>query len=163
MIRRRHSAAAVPHLQIPMTLRTTATILAAASALLLVRPLSLAAQATAPPAQDTAAATPADSAAADHGPRLLDPGQLERRERSFYPQLLHDAGVVGTARMRFTVKADGHIADIQSLNSSHDTFAEAAVHVVHGLRYAPAVSGGQPVDAVVTLLVEFSLPGHPAS
>ncbi|MBV9109880.1 MAG: energy transducer TonB [Gemmatimonadetes bacterium] len=149
-----------------MTLRTTATIFAAASALLLVRPLSLAAQTTAPAAQDTAtapAASPADIAVGDHEPRLLNPRQLEARERSFYPTLLHDAGVVGTAQMRFTVKADGRIADIQSLNSSHDTFAEAAVHVVHGLRYAPAVSGGHPVDAVVTLMVEFSLPGHPAS
>jgi protein TonB len=124
----------------------------------------VAAQTATAAAQDTAAAvSPADSAAEDHGPRLLDPGQLERRERSFYPPLLHDAGVVGTAKMRFTVKADGRITDVQPLNSSHDMFAEAARHVVHGLRYAPAVSGGHPVDAVVTLMVEFTLPGYHAN
>lgn len=150
-----------------MTFRTTATLLAAASALLLVRPPSLAAQATAPAAQDTAAAPGAmraDGAAGDHGPLLLHPRQLESRERMFYPTLLRDAGIVGNVETRFTVRADGRVTDIQILSDvSADAFADAARNVVQGLRYTPAVSAGHAVDAEVKLTVKFSIPGRPAS
>jgi TonB family protein len=146
-----------------MTLRTTATIFAAASALLLVRPLSAAAQTTAPAAQDTAAPAASDTTLGDHGPLLLNPRQLEARESMFYPTLLRDAGVVGIVKARFTVTANGRVTGVQVLSDVSDAFADAARNVVRGLRYAPAVSGGQPVDAEVKLDVKFDVPGHPAS
>jgi protein TonB len=122
--------------------------------LLLARPATAAAQTA---AADT---TPAAVAAADAGyqpPELLNAAELPRLKARYYPTLLRDAGVTGSARLRIEIDSLGSVRHSTVLYASHEMFAAAARQVARKLRFRPATEGGRPVASELAFPIEFQL------
>lgn len=108
---------------------------------------------SAPPTQP-AAQPPADAAPSepDREPRKLNEPALE------YPSSAYEAGIEGTARVGFTVTADGKIEDVRVLDSSGDSrLDQAAADYVRRLRFRPGIRNGKPADVRVSRSVQFKL------
>jgi TonB family protein len=79
-----------------------------------------------------------------------------------YPSALFEAGVAGTATVRFIVDTSG-VVEMSTLEitASHDLFAQAARQALSGARFTPAFLGGRRVRQVVALPFRFSPPRAP--
>ena len=134
--------------------------------------LLLLALAACAPAQPAASPAPASGTEAPAGrdrpyllsevdvqPVLLNREEVVRAMRANYPTLLRDAGVEGTATLRFVVGADGvpERSSIQAVSTTHPDFGPGGERVVAAMRFSPARLGGAPVRVYLTLPVSFSL------
>ena len=93
----------------------------------------------------------------DVQPELSNRGEVNRALSASYPTLMRDAGVTGTATVRFTVTELGEVDDasLQVVSATHDAFAPPALAVVRSMRFWPARKDGRPVAVRVTLPVTF--------
>jgi TonB family protein len=134
--------------------------------------LLLLALAACAPAQPAASSAPAPGTEAPAGrarpyelsevdtqPALLNREAVAAAIRANYPTLLRDAGVIGTATVRFVVGADGvpERSTIRAETSTHPDFGVAGERVAAAMRFSPATLGGAPVRVVLTLPISFSL------
>lgn len=100
------------------------------------------------------------------GPPVYQPCQLDREPRfhadSFavaYPPLLQQAGIEGLARVQVIVTAGGAIdsASVTVTGTMHRGFAPTVRRAALGMRFDPAMRGGEPVASLVTVDFEFAL------
>lgn len=96
--------------------------------------------------------------AADTLPVLLDASAVARAMQAAYPPLLRDAGVTGTAVLRFRVDSRGVPGEAEVVRASHPAFADAAKRALREARFS-APRGG---SAMVTLPFAFQLSGEAA-
>jgi protein TonB len=97
-------------------------------------------------------AAPVAAAAADSAPRLLSSPAPR------YPRNAQRRGIGGTVLLRVHVGTDGKPEDIDLIegSGSHD-LDRAAAEAVRRWRFAPAMRGGQPVEAAVQVPITFNL------
>ena len=64
-----------------------------------------------------------------------------------YPSILAQAGVSGSARIRYLIDTTGRVstASYEVIRASHELLASEVRRSVLGWRFAPALRGGQPV------------------
>ena len=75
-----------------------------------------------------------------------------------YPPKAAEAGVQGTVSVRFVVKSDGSIGEVQMLRGKSPELDAEAIRVVKSLpRFTPGRVGGKPVSAWYTLPIRFRL------
>jgi protein TonB len=98
------------------------------------------------------APAPPIAAAADSAPRLLSSPAPR------YPRNAQRRGIAGTVLLRVHVGTDGKPEDIDLIegSGSHD-LDRAATEAVRRWRFAPAMRGGQPVEAAVQVPITFNL------
>jgi TonB family protein len=90
-------------------------------------------------------------------PVLVNGAALTRALRREYPPALRDAGLRGSAEVRFRVTEQGIPADLRALEASHPAFGEAAVRALANARFRPARVDGSAVPYTLTLPVQFQL------
>lgn len=79
-----------------------------------------------------------------------------------YPSALFEAGVAGSATVRFIVDTAGLVEmPTLEITASHDLFAQAARQALSEARFTPALLGGRRVRQVVALPFRFSPPRSP--
>jgi TonB family protein len=71
----------------------------------------------------------------------------ENNPKPIYPLALQRAGIVGTVRVGFTVKADGSVNKVRIVQSDHPDLAEATRVAIAQWRFKPwTVDGGIPSE-----------------
>jgi TonB family protein len=76
-----------------------------------------------------------------------------------YPYRAMQAGVEGWVELRFTVKADGNVANVRVTNAAPaDTFDQAATKAVSKVRYQPVIQDGKAVAVETQVRVSFRIP-----
>ncbi len=96
-------------------------------------------------------------AAADQPPRPI------AQPSPAYPFDLRKEQIEGRVTLRFTVTADGSVADPVVVQSSNRVFRDLAVRAVRKWKYAPALKDGQPVSASVSQSFTFVVPEKEAA
>lgn len=84
-----------------------------------------------------------------------------RNARPRYPDLLLQAGVGGTVRVKFVVDTTGRVAPgagFQVLASSHDIFTFAVRQAVRGWSFEPGLKSGRPVMVWFEQVFDFNTP-----
>ena len=90
-------------------------------------------------------------------PEIENGAEVSRMIARIYPPMLRDAGIPGTAVVRFRVLEDGS-PDLSSLaveRASHDAFGDAAPRVVGRMRFRPGMIGGRAVATWMTIPISF--------
>jgi TonB family protein len=118
--------------------------------LLLVLPLAACA-----PAPETET-SPAASQSASGVPALQNGREAAQWMDRAFPLLLRDAQVTGEVVMDLTLDAQGNVADMRLVDSSHDAFTDPAESVAPRLRFAPPAQAGQRVR----VKLHFTLPSQ---
>jgi len=90
------------------------------------------------------------------GGNILAPTKI-RDVRPVYPPDAKAAGIQGLVIVQATVAADGTVKDISVLRSI-PALDQAAVDAVGQWLYRPTLYQGSPVDVIMTVTVNFSLP-----
>ena len=86
------------------------------------------------------------------------PPQLLERSAPVYPAEALRNQEQGSVRLRISVAADGSVADVQVLESSHSRALDrAAMDAVRGWKFRPATHDGQPVASTLDVPVDFRL------
>ncbi len=75
-----------------------------------------------------------------------------------YPQEARDANVQGIVIVEAIINRDGSVRDAQVLRSV-DMLDDAALDAVLQWRYTPTLLGGEPVEVIMTVTVNFTLSG----
>jgi TonB family protein len=75
-----------------------------------------------------------------------------------YPMGASRLRTEGSVRLRFVVREDGKVDEVEVIDSSNpgNGFEEAARKAIRNWRYAPAMRDGKPVDVFMEISVEFS-------
>jgi protein TonB len=76
-----------------------------------------------------------------------------------YPRQALDAGVQGIVIAEVLLDSDGNVADVRVLRS-HPLLEDAAVEAVLQWKYEPVLLNGEPVPAIMTITLNFLLPGE---
>lgn len=102
---------------------------------------------------------PIDVALAEEKPKLQNAAEVQRLLQRLYPPLLRDAGITGTATIKFVVNAQGRVdpGSVSVVSSTHEAFGEASTKVGEKLRFKPAKVGGRAVPVLVTMPVTWTL------
>jgi TonB family protein len=93
----------------------------------------------------------------DQPPRLLNRRLLTMRLEQEYPTVLRDAGLGGDVEVRFRVNPSGEASDFSIRRSSDPHFNAVSMHVLRGLRFAPARLDGEPVAVWVCLPIQWRI------
>jgi protein TonB len=89
---------------------------------------------------------------------VVKDARLVRQIDPEYPRNARREGIEGTVDLRFTVKADGKVADIEVVEATPgDTFDREAIAAVRRWRYEPRREDGVPVDSRTRVRLEFRL------
>ncbi len=89
---------------------------------------------------------------------VVKEARLVRQIDPEYPRDARRDGIEGSIDLRFTVKADGKVADIEVVEASPAaTFDREAVAAVRRWRYEPRREDGVPVDSRTRVRLEFRL------
>lgn len=98
-------------------------------------------------------------------PKLTNSRAVFRALNAAYPHMYADAGVGGTATMRFVINQQGEVdtSTVQLVQATNDAFAEAAMAVVAKLNFTPIFYKGEPVRVWVTLPITFHPPSKAAA
>lgn len=90
-------------------------------------------------------------------PEIQNGAEVSRMIARVYPPLLRDAGIPGTAVVRFRVLEDGR-PDLTTLSvehATHDAFGDSAWRIVGRMRFRPGMMDGHPVASWVTVPISF--------
>jgi TonB family protein len=71
-----------------------------------------------------------------------------------YPREAKDAGIQGAVRLELVIGKDGKVQDLKVV-SGHPLLAKAAMKAVSKWRYKPSLVGGEPVEVVTEVDVNF--------
>ena len=127
-------------------------------------PAPAAGVATPPPIVDPAAATTQAPAAQPEEHRVaavaplgrMEPGHLLHSVQPIYPPDAKKQHLEGNVQLRLVVGTDGNVRSIQ-LVSGAQSLASAAINAARQFRYSPAFLNGQPIEAIQTIDMSFSL------
>jgi TonB family protein len=75
-----------------------------------------------------------------------------------YPRIAQQAKVQGTVILEARIGTDGSVQDVRVLKTIA-LLTEAAVEAVRQWRYTPTLLNGEPVEVLMVVTVNFSLPG----
>lgn len=103
--------------------------------------------------------SPVDVAVVEERPELQNRAEMQRVLQRMYPALLRDAGITGTAQLRFVIGTDGRVepGSIDVLSSSHDGFADASKQAARQLRFRPARIGDRKVRVLISMPITWTL------
>jgi len=89
-------------------------------------------------------------------PRLTNNAEVARALDRYYPPLLRDAGIAGSANLWFHIGTDGTVEAVRLNESSgYDALDQAALKVAREMVFTPARNGDDPVAVWVALDVTF--------
>lgn len=78
------------------------------------------------------------------------------KESLQYPRIAQENGVQGQVIVRFIVKKDGNIEDIQVLRSLYPACDKEAIHLVESMpKWTPGMQNGKAVDVYQVIPVKF--------
>jgi protein TonB len=86
----------------------------------------------------------------------LDPSQLIHRVQPAYPKLAQQVRVQGQVIFAAVISRTGTIENLQ-LVSGHPLLVLAARDAILQWRYKPTLLGGEPVEVVTNIVVNFTL------
>jgi len=75
-----------------------------------------------------------------------------------YPAALASQGLVGSAKVKCRISAQGDVMSAEVVEASHPLFGEAAVAAVRQWKFAPAIIDHHYVEATVIVPVDFPAP-----
>lgn len=94
----------------------------------------------------------------DVPPRLMNPDEVQRYLRVFYPVALRTASVEGAVHLWLFVDEDGRATKVQVRESSGSPrFDELARTAAPLMKFRPALNHGDPLGVWVSLWVRFDL------
>lgn len=97
---------------------------------------------------------PAPRRGPDRNPAVIEPPDLS----AYYPRRARMRGVTGRTTISIAISAEGKATDVQVLSSTPaGIFEHAATRVGRALQFRPALRGGRPVPASVTLPIVWRL------
>jgi protein TonB len=77
-----------------------------------------------------------------------------------YPEIAKEQGIQGTVSLRFVVRADGTVSDVQVVKSLERNCDQEAVRAVKKMpKWIPGEQNGKPVNVYFSLPVRFKLAG----
>lgn len=79
------------------------------------------------------------------------------RAPAHYPEAQRRAGVLGEARVRFTVQTNGHPGKVRAVNSTVPDFGAAAEASVQQWRFVPGIKDGKAVSTLVEFVLTFGV------
>lgn len=91
----------------------------------------------------------------------LRPPELLERAQAEYPEEARNAGLEANVGLRLTIDVQGRVAEAIVTEPAGHGFDEAAQEALRRFRFAPALRGGQPVQARLHFVYEFKLPPPP--
>jgi TonB family protein len=106
-----------------------------------------------------------EATAVEEQPELLNRRAVSAALGREYPPALREMGQTGSVRLRFRVLEDGTVdrATVAVENFTHPGFSQAAVRVVHAMRFRPARVKHAPVPVWVVLPMNFTLYNGPGT
>ena len=112
-------------------------------------------------AQRTTKAASADSSRPAQRLRIggsMQAAKVVKMVRPEYPANMKAAGTEGTVLMEAVIGRDGHIMNLQVLNTQvHPDLVKAATDAVQQWQYEPTYLNGQPVEVITRVTVNFTL------
>jgi protein TonB len=108
---------------------------------------------------ETASTGPIDVALAEEKPVLRNKSEIQRLLTRLYPPLLRDAGITGSAVIKFVVNAQGRVeaGSVSVVTASHESFGDASTRVGEKMQFSPAKVGGRAIPVLVTMPVTWVL------
>ena len=88
-------------------------------------------------------------------PPKVKPAQVVKKVTPVYPASERKAGIRGTVRIAMVILPDGGLDDLVVLSAPDDNLAIAALMAVRLWRYSPTYLDDQPVEASLTVDVNF--------
>ncbi len=89
-------------------------------------------------------------------PELKDKEAVAKALESYYPPLLRDAGIGGTAQVWFYISETGKVEEVQLKETSgHKALDQAALKVAKSMAFTPARNKGKPVPVWVSIPLVF--------
>jgi protein TonB len=85
----------------------------------------------------------------------VKPAQLIKRVSPVYPDAAKKAGIRGTVRIATIIHADGTLDDLVVLSAPSPDLALAGLLAVRQWRYSPTYLDDRPVEASLTIDVNF--------
>jgi TonB family protein len=133
-----------------MTRSTWLTVSAVLPAVLLSPPSTLQAQ-NGPPGFGV------ETMAYDVAPLLLNGKEITKRLMESYPAELREAGISGSVIVWLFVDDSGDVAEaLLHKRSDHVAFDEAALALVRGMKFRPALMEEEPVAVWIRQRVDFN-------
>jgi TonB family protein len=86
----------------------------------------------------------------------FSPARILSRVRPIYPHLAQMARIQGTVVLEATISKTGRLEQLHVV-SGHPLLVQAALEAVNQWRYQPALRHGEPVEAVTSIEVKFTL------
>jgi TonB family protein len=95
-------------------------------------------------------------------PKLLNQQDVGATLQRYYPPLLRDAGIGGTANVWFFIDEDGKVLKAELKQSTgHDALDEAALRVAQTMVFSPALNRDQKVNVWVDMPIVFRAKEQP--
>jgi TonB family protein len=89
-------------------------------------------------------------------PTLRNTREVQQALMKFYPPLLRDAGIGGTANVWFFIDENGRVQKTQiNKSSGYDAFDQAALRVADQMEFSPAYNRDKKVPVWVALDITF--------
>jgi TonB family protein len=101
----------------------------------------------------------------DRKPELTNKSQVQSMLSRYYPRMLQDAGVGGTAMMQYVITPEGSVdpSTIKVVSTTHAQFAEASEKVVENFRFLPGEYQGKPVHVIIQMPITWAPSTQPAA
>jgi protein TonB len=94
----------------------------------------------------------------DVAPELLNRDEIERLILRNYPRALRDVGIGGTVILWAYVDTKGHVVkSLVKTSSGYPSIDEAALGVVHVMRFKPAINRDQPIAVWISQKVSMTV------
>jgi TonB family protein len=75
-----------------------------------------------------------------------------------YPRKFTKSRIKGSARLHFTIRANGAVDNPAIVTASDPAFGEAALDSIRMWRFLPRIKAGRPIETAVDLPIEFEPP-----
>lgn len=86
----------------------------------------------------------------DVAPRVL------RGPRAVYPEIARKAGLTGAVHLKFLVRENGSVSNVQVLRGQ-EIFRQAAIDAIMQYEFSTPLLNNQPVSVWMTKSIEFKL------
>jgi TonB family protein len=94
----------------------------------------------------------------DRKPVLTNMSQVQSMLSHFYPRMLEDAGIGGTAVMSFVVTTEGTVdpSTIGVVSATHEQFSEASRKIVEKFIFTPGLYHGKAVRTLIQMPITWA-------
>jgi periplasmic protein TonB len=96
---------------------------------------------------------------AEELPALANRAETERLFRRYYPPLLRESGITGRTVVTMIIDAEGRVepGSVSVQETSHPSFADAAIKVAEKMRFRPAKLNQRAVPVIIAIPIEWRL------